>query len=106
MKGPVLPLPQGGWGPGAGVEAVCSWALRFLVMQQGASGRVENEPSRESLGCRKIRPLPVLRLGTNHGLCTECEHMTLPGSPGARAFPGNHDPTGHPVDSGFIVPLA
>lgn len=88
------------------MEAVYSWDLEFSAVQQCAHGRVENEPSRENLRRRKIRPFPILWLGTNHELCTEYECITLSGSPRARAFPGTHGPTGHPVDSGLIAPLA
>lgn len=84
MKGPVLPLPQGGWGPGAGVGAVHpSWP--GILSHAGGDSRVKNwrrSPAETILGVKKCR----LWLGTNNGLCTGREHTALSGSPRARAF--------------------
>lgn len=84
MKGPVLPLPQGGWGPGAGVGAVHpSWPGILSHAGRGQQGQeLEKKPSRDNPGSEK----PRLWLGTNNGLCTEREHIALSGSPRARAF--------------------
>lgn len=88
MKGPVLPLPQGGQGPGAGGGQCIPRGLESSAMlcRVQLGEELEKKPSRDNPGSEKLRPFPRLWLGTNNGLCTGREYIALSGSPRARAF--------------------
>lgn len=88
MKGPVLPLPEGGQGPGAGggggSASLGAWDPQPCSRVQ--PDKKLEKPSRDNPGSEKLRPFPRLWLRTNNGLCTGREHIALSGSPRASAF--------------------